>query len=87
MKLIKERKTQAFDKQKIKAILIDSGRVLNGPITGHWFITPNFFNYVDKKIFDSIHESKRNDAFNIAGNFISKQNLIVTEEKNLQTFS
>lgn len=26
----------------IKAILLDSGRVLNGPVTGHWFITPKF---------------------------------------------
>jgi putative hydrolase of the HAD superfamily len=35
----------------VKAILIDSGRVLNRPATGHWFITPKFFEHVDKKIF------------------------------------
>ena len=34
IKLIREKKTAVFDKQKIKAILIDSGRVLNVPITG-----------------------------------------------------
>jgi putative hydrolase of the HAD superfamily len=28
----------------VKAILFDSGRTLNVPSTGHWFITPNFFN-------------------------------------------
>ncbi|MGH4118034.1 hypothetical protein [Clostridium sp.] len=66
---------------KIKAILIDSGRVLNGPITGHWFITPNFFNYVDEKKFRSIDRKQRNKAFNQAGNYISKQNLIITEEE------
>ena len=86
MKLIRARKTETFDSQKIKVILIDSGRVLNGPITGHWFITPNFFNYVDKKSFDLINESKRNDAFNIAGNYISKQNLIITEEEEYRHF-
>lgn len=28
--------------QNVKAILFDSGRTLNVPSTGHWFITPNF---------------------------------------------
>mgnify|MGYP003558523255 CR=1 FL=1 len=37
----------------IKAILFDSGRVLNGPVTGHWFITPNFWEHVDKATFDA----------------------------------
>ena len=40
--------------KNIKAVLFDSGRVLNGPVTGHWFITPNFWEYVDKSIFDSL---------------------------------
>ena len=35
----------------IKAILFDSGRVLNEPVTGHWFITPNFWKYVDINTF------------------------------------
>lgn len=30
-------------KMKVKAILFDSGRVLNKPATGHWFMTSNFF--------------------------------------------
>lgn len=37
--------------QNIKAILFDSGRVLNKPVTGHWFITPNFFSFVDENKF------------------------------------
>lgn len=86
MKLIREKKTETFDNQKIKAILIDSGKVLNGPITGHWFITPNFFYYVDKENFNSTDNSKINDAFNIAGNYISKQNLILTEEEEYKHF-
>ena len=32
----------------VKAILFDSGRTLNVPRTGHWFITPNFMKIIDK---------------------------------------
>ncbi|MDR7855399.1 HAD-IA family hydrolase [Tissierella sp.] len=63
--------------KKIKAILIDSGRVLNRPRTGHWFITPDFFTYVDKKIFDDIPPSKVRMAFSKATEYISKQKSIV----------
>ncbi len=38
----------------IKAILFDSGRVLNMSSTGHWFIPPNFYKYVNKEEFLSI---------------------------------
>jgi putative hydrolase of the HAD superfamily len=64
--------------KKIKAILIDSGRVLNRPITGHWFITPNFFKYVDKITFDAIPSSKVKMAFSTATEYISKQKSIVS---------
>lgn len=63
----------------VKAILFDSGRVLNEPVTGHWFITPNFFGFVDKNKFNSIAKSKREKAFLKAGEYISKQPLINTE--------
>jgi len=75
-----------FNKHKIKAILFDSGRVLNVSATGHWFITPNFFNYVDKKIFSSISASKKRLAFNKAGEYISKQNLIIDEDEEYKHF-
>lgn len=42
---------------QIKAVLFDSGRVLNGPASGHWFITPNFFDYVEKKAFVRISKN------------------------------
>lgn len=63
----------------VKAILFDSGRVLNEPVTGHWFITPNFFRFVDKNEFNSITRAKRETAFLKAGEYISKQPLINTE--------
>lgn len=70
----------------IKAILFDSGRVLNGPVSGHWFIPPNFFKYVDKKTFESIPASNRKEAFNRAGNYINKQKFIFTEEEEYKHF-
>ncbi|WP_278548898.1 HAD family hydrolase [Paraclostridium bifermentans] len=35
--------------KNIKAILFDSGRTLNVPRTGDWFITPNFFKIIEKE--------------------------------------
>lgn len=63
--------------KKIKAILIDSGRVLNEPVTGHWFITPNFFKYTDKITFDAIPPSNVKMAFSKATEYISKQKSII----------
>lgn len=78
--------TVTFDKHKIKAILFDSGKVLNAPVTGHWFISPNFFNYIDKKAFNSISAVQRNEAFNKAGEYMIKQKLIVNEEEEYKHF-
>jgi hypothetical protein len=41
--------------KNIKAILFDSGKVLNGPTTGHWFISPEFFLHIKEKEFKAIH--------------------------------
>lgn len=37
---------------EIKNIIFDIGGVLADPKTGHWFITPNFFNIVDDSLID-----------------------------------
>ena len=71
---------------KIKAVLFDSGRVLNGPVTGHWFITPNFWDYVDKAVFESIESSKIHFAFRKADEYINTQKLIITKEFELECF-
>ena len=70
----------------IKAILFDSGRVLNGPVTGHWFITPNFWEYVDKSIFDSLDKSKIASAFAEADKYIVTQKLMRTKDEEYQHF-
>ena len=71
---------------RIKAVLFDSGRVLNGPVTGHWFITPNFWDYVDKTVFESIESSKIHFAFRKADEYINTQKLITTKEFELECF-
>lgn len=70
----------------IKAILFDSGRVLNGPVTGHWFITPNFWEYVNKDVFDSLDKSKIASAFAEADKYIITQKLMTTKEEEYNHF-
>lgn len=70
----------------IKGILIDSGKVLNEPVRGHWFITPNFFDFIDESAFESISENKRSEAFSKAGQYMEKQKLILTQEEEYKHF-
>lgn len=72
--------------ENIKAILFDSGRVLNGPVTGHWFITPHFWEYADKSIFDSIDGGRVAGAFAKADKYIVAQKLITTKEEEYKHF-
>ena len=72
--------------KNIKAILFDSGRVLNGPVTGHWFITPNFWEYVDKVTFDSLDKNKIASAFAEADKYICTQKTMTTKEEEYQHF-
>ncbi|MFL0198519.1 HAD-IA family hydrolase [Clostridium sp. WILCCON 0269] len=80
------KKSLMFNKKKIKAILMDSGKVLNKPVTGSWFITPNFFDYVDKKQFNLLSDSQIRKALSKAGKYISNQNLIISEEDEYKHF-
>ncbi|MBP3339573.1 MAG: HAD-IA family hydrolase [Lachnospiraceae bacterium] len=72
--------------EDIKAIPFDSGKVLNGPASGHWFITPNFWKYVNKDKFDSIDKDKINMAFREAGNKIDEYNFITSLDEEYQCF-
>ncbi len=72
--------------KNIKAILFDSGRVLNGSVTGHWFITPNFWEYVDKNIFDTLDKKRVAAAFGEADKYIVTQKLMTTKEEEYQHF-
>ncbi|KHD37758.1 HAD family hydrolase [Clostridium acetobutylicum] len=70
----------------IKAILMDSGKVLNKPATGEWFIPPKFFYYVDWERFNTIPLIKRKSAFDKANKYIKEQKLITTEEEEYKCF-
>lgn len=71
--------------KNIKAILFDSGRTLNVPRTGHWFITPNFFNIVNKGNFE-INENELELAMEKACNHINKILTVITEEEEFLMF-
>lgn len=68
-------------KKNIKAILFDSGKVLNYPTTGHWFITPEYFSFVDKKKFNAIDKEKIDLAFDKACAYVNGINLIKTKDE------
>lgn len=70
----------------IKAILFDSGKVLNVPRTGHWFIPPKFFEYIDKEVFEFISRKKIKTAFRKANEYINSQKLIKTIDEEYEKF-
>ncbi len=72
--------------QGIKAILFDSGRVLNRPKTGNWFISPNFFQYVSESILNQQDQEIVNKAFRKAYDYIRSQHLIETREEEYKHF-
>lgn len=86
MKNINRNNSSNPEKNRIKAVLLDSGRVLNSPTTGHWHIPVNFFAYVDKKKFSSIPSTKKKQAFSKANEYINKQNLILNEDDEYRHF-
>ncbi len=69
----------------IKAILFDSGRTLNAPRTGHWFISPNFFNIINETSFQYT-EDQLSEAMNKACDHINKMLLVKTEEDEFAMF-
>lgn len=70
----------------INSILFDSGRVLNMSSTGHWFMTPKFFEYVNKEKFLSIEKEKINNAFSNAQKYLFNEKLIKDRKEELKHF-
>jgi len=68
------------EKREIRGILFDSGHVLNQSSTGHWFISPRFFEYIEEEKYNAINKVKINTAFKKAGQYINSQSLIKTKE-------
>jgi putative hydrolase of the HAD superfamily len=72
--------------EPLKAILIDSGRVLNYPASGHWFIPPAFFNYINPVNWDHVRDIERNAAFAQAKETLDMYPLVPTKEDELMVF-
>ena len=72
--------------ENIKAILFDSGKVLNYPQMGHWFISPRFFEYVDKEKFNSLSKMKVKNAFHQATKYINNISTVKTTGDELKHF-
>ena len=75
-----------IEKDKIKAILFDSGKVLNFPASGHWFISPKFYEYINKETFNKIAQEKITNAFKRANEYINSQSKIKTQNEELEHF-
>lgn len=71
----------------IKAILFDSGRVLNMSSTGHWFVSPRFFEYVNKERFLLIEKERIDNAFSSAQKYLFNEKIIKNTKEELRHFS
>ena len=74
-----------MDMKGVKAILFDSGRTLNVPRTGHWFITPNLMDIIKNSHFSCNYE-QLNKAMEKACEYISKILLVESEEQEFSMF-
>jgi putative hydrolase of the HAD superfamily len=72
--------------ESIKAILLDSGRVLNHSATGHWFIPPNFFEFIKPVNWEHVRDIERNAAFAQAKETLDKYPLVRTKEEEFAVF-
>ena len=66
---------------EIKTIILDFGKVLAGPTTGNWFITPKFKELVDMSLID---KEKLNKSFKKYDDIISRK--MNTEEEEYESF-
>ncbi|MEG1297144.1 MAG: HAD-IA family hydrolase, partial [Niameybacter sp.] len=69
-----------------KAILFDSGKVLNYPTTGHWFIIPSFFEYVDRAKWNTLSATELQVAFSEAYAYLNAQTTIMNREEEYGCF-
>ncbi len=71
----------------IKAVLFDSGRVLNKPKTGHWFIPPRFYEAVDREAFKRSGRRAVRRAFSKAYAYLDTEHHISDREQELLQFT
>lgn len=64
---------------KYKYVILDFGKVLAGPTTGDWFITPKFEEVIDMSLID---RNALNDEFNKFNDIIGRKMMTQEEEYN-----
>ena len=64
---------------KYKYVILDFGKVLAGPTTGDWFITPKFEEVIDMSLID---RKSLNEEFNKFNDIIGRKMLTQEEEYN-----
>lgn len=70
----------------VKAVLLDSGQVLNTTATGNWFVSPRYFDTVDRAKYDALDPNRRRAAHRTALAYLDAQTRIVTLEEELTHF-
>lgn len=74
-------------KNNIKAILFDSGNVLNYPKTGNWIIPPIFYDIIHENVLTSIKNEQLEDAFSKGFEYLGGNHLIKTETEEFELFT
>ena len=64
---------------KYKYVILDFGKVLAGPTTGDWFITPKFEEVIDMGLID---RDSLNEEFNKFNDIIGRKMMTQEEEYN-----
>jgi len=72
--------------EPIKAILLDSLRVLNYPASGHLFIPPAFFEYIKPVNWDHVRDIERSAAFAQAKETLDMYPLVRTKDEEFAVF-
>lgn len=72
--------------EKIKAILFESNDVLVRPVTGHWFIPPNFFQFIKPVNYEHVRNIEREAAFAQASEQLAFYPLVRTMEEEYNVF-
>ena len=67
--------------KSIKYIFLDVGYTLCYPKTGSWRFTPLFFELIDRAVFDSISESRKNAALSAANELLFRKHMLSTQQE------
>jgi putative hydrolase of the HAD superfamily len=72
--------------KSIKAILFNSNRVLCYPVTGHWYIPPNFFQIINRRAYDRRRDIEIAAAFGQASEIFQKYSHIASLDEEYSLF-